>query len=60
MPEFATLAFVPRRLPKSARKFLRRKKAEIRRQFLSLGEAEKKVGELVAAIAGRYNKGKGK
>jgi len=37
-------------LPKSIRKFIRRKKSEIRRQFLDTSEAEEKIRELVEKI----------
>ena len=43
-----------KRLPRSVRKFLRRKKAEIRRRFLSRPEAEAKVRELVERTFGQY------
>lgn len=43
-----------KRLPSSARKFLRRKKAEIRRKFLSTEETESKVRDLVREIFKRY------
>ena len=44
------------KLPKSIRKFLRRKKSEIRRQFLDAKEAESKIEELVKEITGRTRK----
>ena len=37
-------------LSKSVKKYLRRKKSEIRRQFLDAEEAEKKIAELVREI----------
>lgn len=40
-----------KKLPKSLRKFIRRKKAEIRRQFLDEKEAEGKIGELLELVA---------
>ena len=44
------------KLPKSIRKFLRRKKTEIRRQFLDTEEAEKKIEELLKEISERFRK----
>ena len=46
-----------KRLPRSARKFLRRRKADIRRQFLSPAQAEEKIGELVQGVRQRYTRG---
>jgi len=44
-------------LPNSIRKFLRREKARIRREFSDSQEAELKIKELVAKIFEEYNKG---
>lgn len=41
------------------RKFLRRKKAELRRQFLSPPDAEQKVRELVSQVHQQYTTKKG-
>ena len=46
------------RLPNSIRKFLRKEKARIRREFLNANEAEAKIKELVAKIMEQYNKEK--
>ena len=46
-----------KRLPHSVRKFLRRRKAEIRRQFLSGQDAEEKIMELVRQTFQAYAKG---
>jgi hypothetical protein len=43
-----------KRLPKSIRKFLRRKKAEIRSQFSDPGEQEKRIKELLEQIYKKY------
>ncbi|OHA09130.1 MAG: hypothetical protein A3B37_01140 [Candidatus Sungbacteria bacterium RIFCSPLOWO2_01_FULL_59_16] len=45
------------RLPRSVRKFLRRKKAEFRRQVSPSADAEAKIRELVAAMRQQYNRG---
>ena len=45
-------------LPKSARKFLRKEKARIRRGFSNTEEAEAEIKELVIGIMGKYNKKK--
>lgn len=45
-----------KRLSRSIRKFLRRKKAEIRQQFLNLEESEPKVKELVERVFKEYSK----
>lgn len=47
-----------KRLPKSARKFLRGEKARIRREIFALREAEEKIHQLVEEIYKRYNKAK--
>ncbi|MBI3630902.1 MAG: hypothetical protein HY221_01015 [Candidatus Sungbacteria bacterium] len=46
-------------LPTSVRKFVRREKARIRREFSYGPEAEEKIHELVAKIRERYTGGKG-
>lgn len=48
------------RLPNSIRKFLRREKASLRREFSNTGEAEKKIKELVGKMFKEYNKEKSK
>ena len=45
-------------LPKSARKFLRKEKARIRREFSNAEKAEMEIKELVIGIMGKYNKKK--
>lgn len=45
-------------LPKSVRKFVRKEKARLRREFTAGQEAEEKIRELVVKIAGQYNKRK--
>lgn len=45
------------KLPKSIRKFLRKEKAQIRREILNSKEAESKIQELVVKIAREYSKG---
>ena len=44
-----------KKLPRSIRKFLRRRKAEIRRQFLSPEEAEAEIRELVLNVHQQHN-----
>lgn len=43
-------------LPKSIRKFARKEKARLRREFMADQQAEEKIRELVVKIAGQYNK----
>lgn len=45
-------------LPSSIRKFLRKEKARIRREFLNAEEAEAKIKELALKMMGQYNKEK--
>ena len=43
-------------LPNSVRKFVRKEKARLRREFRAGQETEEKIRELVVKIAGQYNK----
>ena len=43
-----------KRLPKSTRKFIRREKARIRRQFLHLKEQQKEIAELYQKLSVKH------
>lgn len=46
------------KLPNSIRKFLRREKARLRREFSNIEEAERKIKEIVEKMFKEYNKNK--
>lgn len=50
-------ARMSRRLPVSARRFLRRRKAEIRRAATDAEEVRQQIARLVEAVRSTYNRG---